>query len=282
MVMLDIFAGTTADLVVASFDHGTRPSSKDDVNFVEQRSKDYNLAYVSKQVELGPEASEAEARSERYDFLSHITDDYVIYTAHHLDDLIESVVINFIRGTGWRGLAVLDTPNIRRPFLEPEFLPENVRNQAPFDKKRIYRYAGEQELHLREDPTNSDDEYLRNRLRHQMNNVQIPYAKKLQFYELWQKQKAVKKQIDQLLSELIPKAGEKWQRKWFLGLEPETAIELLRAGTRQAGIEATRPQLEDFRQAILNYAPGKYFNLPNDYLIKLGKDDFLLEAKAPN
>ena len=67
-----------------------------------------------------------------------------------------------------------------------------------------------------------------------------------------------------------------WQRTWFTKLDQNIALELLRAGTLRANISATRPQLENFRQAILTYAPGKYFNLPNNHLIKLTKTMFEL------
>ena len=54
------------------------------------------------------------------------------------------------------------------------------------------------------------------------------------------------------------------------------AGELLRAGLLRIGVRATRPQLEDFRRAILEYAPGRKFNLPGGRLVELGRDSFIL------
>ena len=65
-------------------------------------------------------------------------------------------------------------------------------------------------------------------------------------------------------------------RSWFWGREPAVARELLRAGLLRIGVRATRPQLEDFRRAILGYAPGRKFNLPGGRLVELGRDSFIL------
>lgn len=263
MVMLDIFKDE--DIIVAHFDHGTRPSSLEDATFVRNQATKHQKVFQTARSELGEGASEETARKARYQFLYDLANQYrpaEIYTAHHLDDLIESIIINIVRGTGWRGLAILDTPGIRRPFLEPD---------QTMDKKAICLYAAQRQLTFREDPTNSSDEYLRNRIRHQMNDS----IQKTALYSLWQKQKELKHEIDDLVATLLPE-NHIWQRTWFTKLDQNIALELLRAGTLRANISATRPQLENFRQAILTYAPGKYFNLPNDHLIKLTKTTFEL------
>jgi len=260
------------DLVVAHFNHGIRENAAEDAEFVRRKAEEYGLECRIGQGKLGAAASEAEARAVRYDFLRSVAAEYgqaEVWTAHHLDDLIESVAINFVRGTGWRGLAVLDSGGIRRPLLETEMVYE------PMDKTAILEYAAKRGLEFREDPSNSWDEYLRNRIRHQMNNDKgLSYEKKLEVYWLWQRQKELKREIDKIVTALMPGENVAWQRAWFRELEPEVALELLRAGALRAGIAATRPQLEDFRQAILNYAPGKCFNLPGDRLVKLKKDSF--------
>jgi len=288
MVLLDIFgsaellgrAKTDNEMciMVATFDHGTRPSAKDDAEFVRKKCIDYNLECYVGQGELGEGASEEVARESRYKFLRGVAegrdnDAAVIYTAHHLDDLVESVAINLIRGTGWRGLAALDTPGIRRPFLETEYMPNSLQDLVPFDKKAIQKYAANFEIDYRQDPTNYEDNYLRNRVREKLND----FNEKQAIYELWRKQKELKHEIDKLVAELLPKRGAAWQRSWFDNLDEKVALELLRAGALQAGISATRPQLQNFLKAIRTYAPGKSFNLPNDKLVKFSKSEFYLD-----
>lgn len=297
MVMLDIFQHD--DIVVAHFNHGTRESAMSDLSFVYRVAEDrYHLTRIrGGMADLGENVPEETAREQRYQFLrgvafaEPITGEIKlepategetrrayeipipqIYTAHHLDDLAESVTINLIRGTGWRGLAVLDTPGIRRPFLEPELLPKSLRSSAPFDKKTIYQYAAKHNIIFRQDPTNYEDHYLRNRVRVKLEN----FTDKLALYNLWQAQKKLKTEINEIVNNLLPEVNQPWQRAWFRNLDQKVALELLRAGTLRAGISATRPQLERFRQAILTYAPGKAFNLPKDKLVTFTKTDFFI------
>lgn len=275
MVMLDMVYRSgeysSGNIIVAHFDHGIRENSAEDAKFVEKIAKSYGLEFVKDIAQLGSSTSEAEAREARYSFLLELAQKYQapILTAHHLDDLVESIAINLIRGTGWRGLVVLDTPNIVRPFITPEI----ISMDTPWDKKAVLKYAAEHNIVFRQDPTNYEDKYLRNRIRESL--TEFPDQKKRELYALWRRQRDLKREIDRLIAEIIPPSGSPWQRSWFNNLDESVALELLRAGTLEAGISATRPQLRDFLQAIRTYAPGKYFNLPNR-LIRLEKNYFVL------
>lgn len=276
MVLLDLVSKkySSSDIIVAHFDHGIRNNSIEDAEFVAKSAEEiYHIRYIIGKGELGPKASEEAARTARYNFLRKVAAESggaKIYTAHHLDDLIETVAINLIRGTGWRGLAGFDTPGIKRPLLEGELVYE------PMDKLAILEYAAKRGLRFREDQTNASEEYLRNRVREMLGEAKWSYERKMEIWELWRRQRRLKTEIDRLVTGLLPGPEEAWQRKWFRELEPAVALELLRAGTLRAGISATRRQLEDFRQAILGYAPGKKFNLPGDRLVKLGGKEFWL------
>lgn len=273
IVMLDLVCRdnnySSGEIIVAHFDHGMRENSAEDAEFVRRKSAEYGVECVVGRAKLGAGASEATAREARYQFLRELAakcGQAEIWTAHHLDDLVESVAINLIRGTGWRGLAVLDSSGIVRPFLESE---------SVMDKQAILVYAGKHGLEFREDQTNNSEQYLRNRLRDKLQD----FTFKRQFYELWQRQLKLKTEIDSVVRELLPKDGE-WQRSWFQELGEEVALELLRAGTLASGIKTTHPQLENFRQAILNYRAGTYFNLPDDNLVKIKKNSFKLEPES--
>ncbi len=263
------------DIIVAHFDHGMRDNSAEDADFVQKTSEEiYHVANITEKGNLPSNTSEERARGARYDFLRKLmrrNEPAEIYTAHHLDDLIETVAINLLRGTGWRGLAVLDAPYIRRPLLETELFYE------PLDKWAIYEYAAKKGLHFREDQSNTSDHYLRNRVRERLTAENWSYERKLELWKLWRRQKELRREIDHLLAGIIPAQGEPWERKWFSELEQPVAQELLRAGLLRIGIRATRPQIEDFRLAILDYAPGKKFNLPGDTLIKFTKTQFWLD-----
>ena len=106
------------------------------------------------------------ARKLRYDWFQEIISlgfDYVL-TAHHLDDNVETFLINFIRGTGLEGLTGIPAQNgnIIRPLL-------------PFSRLEIENYALENKIQWREDSSNASDKYFRNKLRHDI----VPILKEL-------------------------------------------------------------------------------------------------------
>ena len=282
--------GWLDEVVVAQFDHGTRESARADQELVVRKARELGVRCEVGRIgeglgegvlnegilsEGGGFLSETAAREARYEFLEAVARKYApaeIWTAQHLDDLVETVAINLLRGTGWRGLAVMERAGVRRPWLEQA--SEERAEQGPPDRAEIWRQAGERGLVFREDPTNQEAIYLRNRVRARL--AGWSRVRKLELWRRWQRQKELRREIDQLVAELLPAQGAEWRRSWFQELEPAVAGELLRAGLLRIGVRATRPQLEDFRRAILRYAPGRKFNLPGGRLVELGRDSFIL------
>ena len=289
--------GWLDEVVVAQFDHGARESARADQELVVRKARELGVRCEVGRIgeglgdgvssEGGGFLSEAAARAARYEFLEAVARKYApaeIWTAQHLDDLVETVAINLLRGTGWRGLAVMERAGVRRPWLEGALGSGETRRvdevvldsgeMGPPGREEIWRQAGERGLVFREDPTNQEAIYLRNRVRARLANW--PRVRKLELWRRWQRQKELRREIDQLVAELLPAQGAEWRRSWFWELEPAVARELLRAGLLRIGVRATRPQLEDFRRAVLGYAPGRKFNLPGGRLVELGRDSFIL------
>jgi len=107
------------------------------------------------------------ARELRYHWFEQIMreNDYqTLVTAHHADDDLETFLINLSRGTGIEGLTGIPnkTSTISRPLLA-------------FSKAQILKYAESEKLIWREDESNSDIKYLRNKIRHDL----IPTLKEL-------------------------------------------------------------------------------------------------------
>jgi tRNA(Ile)-lysidine synthase len=150
MALLDLLVESITEkqkLVVAHVDHGMRPDSAEDRKLVEKTAKALNLDFEYLEARLGPNASEETAREVRYKFLYHIKDKYkaeAIITAHHEDDLIETAIINLIRGTSRKGMSSLSSrEGIIRPLLT-------------YPKAELIKYAKSSKLVWREDSTNSD------------------------------------------------------------------------------------------------------------------------------
>lgn len=267
MVMLDMFKNDP-NVLVAHFNHGIRPSADQDQTFVAQVAHQLQKPFFATKVSLGANASEATARARRYEFLFQLaaTHQATIFTAHHLDDLVESVAINLLRGTGWRGLTPFTISGVVRPFLDPQILPS-----TPYTKRQILAYAAKHQVAFRIDPTNYEDYYLRSRLRQKLQDFSDHQA----IYELWQKQLTIKTDIDEVIQSALP-SDRIHSRKAIAKLPRPIALEYLRAALTKAGLSATRPQLIDFLQAIKTYQPGKQFNLPGDRLVRLDSQTFTL------
>ena len=82
---------------------------------------------------------------------------HFILTAHHADDQIETLLINLIRGTGLEGLTGI-----------PEHHKNIVRPLLPFNRTELKQYALENNIKWREDRSNAETKYMRNKIRHQL------------------------------------------------------------------------------------------------------------------
>lgn len=233
VVMLHLLAQLkNVQLVVAHFDHGIRKDSRKDAQFVGELAKEYNLDFFSKRTELGEDASEEAARKARYTFLKEVQKEQnakAIIVAHHADDVLETMIINIIRGTGWRGIGALRSEeSITRSLLH-------------LKKDEIYTYAKQHNLSWREDETNKDSKYLRNYVRLNITS-KLSLDEKQQFLALHSSQVSLKKQIDEESKKLLEvakiKEGE-YSRYFFINADQAAAIEILKVLTG-----ATYPQLK--------------------------------------
>ena len=254
VVMLHIFRDDP-DVIVAHFDHGIRPNSSDDCVFAEKLAYSYGRPFFTKHAKLGADCSEETARKARYDFLKQLAVEQngQIYTAHHRDDLVESVAINILRGTGWRGLAPLNNPEVIRPLLE-------------MTKKDIYEYAAEHKLSFRQDQTNSDESYLRNRIRFSLQSVSDEAKNRLADLAMHQRQLAT--EIDAILHEL--NLGANYPRELF-AQDDLVSTEILRHILTQNNVQLTRPQLSRALEAIRTYLPGKKHSLDKNHFLKINR-----------
>jgi tRNA(Ile)-lysidine synthase len=267
VVLLDRLAKRTEhDIIVAHFDHGIRGDSAADARFVAGLAAAYHFPFVSRREELGRQASEETARRQRYAFLREMAQLHqaVIVTAHHADDVIETIAINLERGTGWRGVAILDTPGIVRPLLG-------------LMKTDIRAYALHHRLEWVEDSTNESGQYLRNRIRHRI-ATRLNIEQKKAVLALWHQQVVLKASVGAELDSLLEDVAV-YSRYFFTHSDELTAAELLRAviiRTRVTGL--TRPQLERGLLAVKTARAGTIYEVGNGVRLCFTKRDFIVET----
>lgn len=156
----------------------------------------FNTQQVAKQEKLSVQMA---ARKLRYHWFYKLTEEHqldFIITAHHADDNLETFLINTIRGTGLDGLTGIpeQNDNIVRPLL-------------PFTKEQIKAYATSNAISWREDHTNAEANYMRNKIRHKV----IPVLKEINpsllksFCKTQENLKAGRRLIDEAMAKVKKK-----------------------------------------------------------------------------
>ena len=171
-----------------------------DSTFAKDLAKKFDVPYFYKKFKTEEYINESKlnfsiqmaARELRYNWFRELLfDTNFILTAHHLDDQLETFLINLSRGSGLSGLVGIPENNKRvlRPLLN-------------FSKKEILKYAISNKIKWREDSSNeNNNNYLRNNLR---NNL-IPIYKKIEPSLLSNFNKSIKllKKYDSLVKEIV-------------------------------------------------------------------------------
>ncbi|HCW05882.1 MAG TPA: tRNA lysidine(34) synthetase TilS, partial [Cytophagales bacterium] len=165
MVMLELFHRTNFSVAVAHVNFQLRDNDSElDESLVEETCKKHSIPFFTKRFDTSAYAQkhslsiQMAARALRYEWFNELVDQNkfdFIATAHHLNDSIETALLNFTRGSGlegWDGIAAKNE-KIVRPLLFAT-------------RSEIEAYANENKINWREDRSNSSDDYQRNFIRH--------------------------------------------------------------------------------------------------------------------
>lgn len=264
MVLLHILRTLPSlELIIAHYDHGIRNDSYKDRELVQRTAKQYGLIFEYGEGRLGPKASEATAREARYAFLREIKDKYqadAILTAHHQDDAIETAILNMLRGTGRKGLSALGSqPDIIRPFLG-------------VTKAWINEYAAEHpEIVWHDDPTNLNDQYLRNYVRLHVLKGISPKIRQ-QFTEHIHHAQELNVLIDARIHDDLIKHqdADGLDRRWFTLLPYDVSCEVMAMWLRANRVrDFTRQTIARLVVAAKVTMPGKSVDINAGYRLEM-------------
>ena len=174
MVLLHLFQNIKQEIAIAHCNFQLRGlESFEDQNFVQNYASANDIPIFVTQFDTQNFAkdyklsTQVAARNLRYDWFYELLEtenfDYIL-TAHHLDDNLETFIINLSRGTGLDGLVGI-----------PAINDKIVRTLLVFSRLEIENYATQNNIIWREDSSNASDKYLRNKIRHDI----IPKLKDL-------------------------------------------------------------------------------------------------------
>lgn len=174
VVLCELFNRSGFKFAIAHCNFQLRGSDSDeDAVFVKKIAEKYNVAFYIENFDTlefktqNKLSLEEAARKLRYIFFESIRSNFnynKIATAHHLNDSIETLVFNLIKGTGIRGITGIPAKNnfIVRPLLFAT-------------KEEIEKYAAENNIEFRTDGSNLSNEFHRNKIRNEI----IPLFKKI-------------------------------------------------------------------------------------------------------
>jgi tRNA(Ile)-lysidine synthase TilS/MesJ len=234
-------------------------------------AREHAVPFTFAEGKLGAGASEEQARRARYMFLQQVrkaAGARAIIMAHHQDDVIETAIINLLRGTGRRGLSSLrERDGVSRPLLH-------------VTKRQLRAYALARNLKWREDSTNQNEAYLRNYVRRRL-LPRFTIAQRRQFLEYLASIVETNQQLDvQIVNYLhIQPKHTVLNRKSFVHLPHKVALEVLASWLRQQGIRNfDRKALERLVIAAKTAKPGTVADVLQGYHIKIGRDSLALQV----
>lgn len=150
------------NIVCAHVNHNVRKESSAELSFVHDYCRNNGITFESMIIEeYGDDNFHNEARSIRYNYFGRIARKYhakYLFTAHHADDLIETILMRIVRGSTLRGysgfskIVKIDNYTVVRPLI-------NVT------KEEIYRYLKKNRIKYVIDSSNDKEVYTRNRFR---------------------------------------------------------------------------------------------------------------------
>lgn len=263
-------------LTVAHFDHGIRPDSRQDMLLVKKIARIHGVPFVYGQGNLGPQASEDQARQARYKFLHAVRQAAgakAVITAHHKDDALETAIINILRGQGKPG---------RKGFTSLKSIDIVKRPLLHMEKDELRAYAAKNQLEWREDSTNDDTTYLRNHIRHKVLKRLKPEHKE-KFHSLIQDVHRINNEVDSLIEDYLQRYsyGSRLKRHEFIMLPHAVALEVMAAWLRRQGIRGfDKKMLERLTHAAKIHIVGKVIPIAgtnSTVNLKLNKEFLALE-----
>ncbi len=160
------------NIIVAHVNHKLRSESEEEAKMVENYAKENNITFELLEITdyINGNFTEEDARKRRYNFFNEIIKKYqasALLTAHHGDDLIETILMRLTRGSNLSGYIGIKEISQNENY-------KTLRPLLSVTKDEIINYLKENNVPYRLDKTNEELKHTRNRYRH----IVLPFLKK--------------------------------------------------------------------------------------------------------
>lgn len=170
MCLLHILNNLNYKVVATHINHNLREEALDEQEFLKKYCEDNNIAFEVLTIPPYNDKNESFYRKKRYNFYKEIAKKYkanIIMTAHHGDDLIETILMRITRGSHLKGYM-----GFKKNYMEGEM--RIIKPLVFVTKDEILKYNQENAIPFVIDKSNAKDDYTRNRYRHNI----LPFLKK--------------------------------------------------------------------------------------------------------
>lgn len=165
MCLLDILSKLNTKVIVAHVNHKLRKESDDEYIKLEKYCKKNNYIFEGYIIENYPKGNtEAIARDIRYAFFDKIVKKYdakYLFTAHHGDDLMETIMMRISRGSSFKGYSGFKIITHKNNY-------DLIRPLTYLTKNELLKYAQDNNIPYAIDESNNSLNYTRNKYRHQI------------------------------------------------------------------------------------------------------------------
>lgn len=179
-VLMDLFLKANANyncefnIIICHVNHHKREQSDEEEEYIKTICKNLNIKLYVKDLYFEDVSNfQKNARDLRYEFfdevLSKENGDYLVL-AHHGDDNVETVLMRIMRGSSLAGYSGISAVSTRKSY-------KIIRPLLDYSKDDIINYQNLHKIKYYEDCSNSQNDYTRNRIRHEI----VPIIKKESF-----------------------------------------------------------------------------------------------------
>ena len=259
-------------LVCAHVNHKLRKESDDEAKMVKKYCEKENIIFEYMIIDKYKGNTENYAREKRYEFFDKLIKKYAspyLLTAHHGDDLTETIMMRLIRGSSLKGYAGFSEVTEKEGY-------KIYRPLITKTKAELLNYAKENNIPYAIDQTNESDNYTRNRIRKYI----LPTLKKenknvnLKFLEFSKIVSETEEYFEKVLVKKIEKIyqNNKLNVEIFLTEEPLIQKKLIHNILNNIYKDKINlindNHVNNFLSTVKNKKPNIQINLPNNKILK--------------
>ena len=273
------------NIICIHINHGIREESIEEYHFIDNYLKDKNVTLEYEEIPKKSSNSnynEQELREKRYSIFNKVMLKYkakYLLTAHHGDDLIETILMRISRGSNLKGYSGFSVSSTKGDYIV-------LKPLIYYDKETILKYNEENNIPYVNDKTNDLDEYTRNRYRHNI----LPFLKKenknihLKYLNLSEELISYYEYVDNIVQTKLKDVYNNnildiKQYQQLESLIKEKILEYIIKNVYQDNISLINKQhIQLIKNIISNDKPNISINLPNNIKVTKSYNNLFFET----